>query len=124
VETSRLLQVLAVLERRAELSFANYDVLVSVAGGVRIAEPAVDLPLAIALASALRDTPVALDAASFGEVGLTGHVRAVPQASARVAEATRLGFASVIGAAPGGSGGCDGLTQVGAVADALKMTLG
>ncbi len=55
VETARLLQVLAVLERRAGQSFAGQDVYVSVAGGIRVAEPAVDLPLALALASAARD---------------------------------------------------------------------
>jgi DNA repair protein RadA/Sms len=103
IETARLLQVLAVLERRAGLSFAGHDVLVSVAGGVRVAEPAIDLPLALALASALRDVPVPLDVAAFGEVGLTGHVRPVPQAVARVNEAARLGMTRVIAARPRGS---------------------
>ena len=87
VETARLLQVVAVLERRCGLSFAGQDVLVSVAGGLRIAEPAVDLPLAMALASALRDTAVGLDVAAFGEVGThrarAAGVRTLPRGSAR-----------------------------------------
>ena len=93
VDTARLLQVLAVLERRAGLSFAGQDVYVSVAGGMRVAEPAVDLPLALALASALEDVPLPLDVAAFGELGLTGQVRPVSQAGARMREAARLGHA-------------------------------
>jgi len=98
IETARLLQVIAVLERRCGLSFSGQDVLVSVAGGLRIGEPAVDLPLAMALASARRDVPVALDVAAFGEVGLTGHVRPVSHASARIKEAERFGLRRVLGA--------------------------
>jgi len=100
LETGRLLQVIAVLERRAGLSFAGQDVYVSVAGGLRIAEPAVDLPLALALGSALKDAAVPLDVAAFGEVGLTGQVRPVSQAATRVREAARLGMHRVLGAAP------------------------
>jgi DNA repair protein RadA/Sms len=122
VDTARVLQVLAVLERRCGLSFAGQDVLVSVAGGVRIAEPAVDLPLAIALASALSDRPVALDLASFGEVGLTGHVRPVPQAGARLAEASALGMRTVLAAVAAGSatGEPSALHAVDSVAGALR----
>lgn len=100
IDTPRLLQVLAVLERRAGLSFAGLDVLVSVAGGIRIAEPAVDLPLALAVASALKDVAVPLDVAAFGEIGLTGHVRSVSHTQARVREAQRFGLGRVVGAAP------------------------
>jgi DNA repair protein RadA/Sms len=100
VETARLLQVLAVLERRAGLSFAGKDVYVSVAGGLRVLEPAVDLPLALALASALGDFVIPLDVAAFGEIGLTGQVRPVAHAAARVREATRMGIGRVMGAAP------------------------
>jgi DNA repair protein RadA/Sms len=98
IETGRLLQVVAVLERRAGLSFAGQDVHVAVAGGLRISEPAVDLPLALALASALRDVAVPLDLAAFGEIGLTGHVRAVAHAEARLREAGRFGMRRVLGA--------------------------
>jgi len=123
VETARLLQVVAVLERRCGLSFAGQDVLVSVAGGLRIAEPAVDLPLAMALASALRDTAVGLDVAAFGEVGLTGHVRPVSHAAARLREAERFGLKRVVGASvPSLSGvAADALVPVKLLSDALGM---
>lgn len=98
IDNNRLLQVIAVLERRAGLSFAGQDVLVSVAGGLRVSEPAVDLPLALALASALRDVAIPLDIACFGEIGLTGHVRPVKQGQQRVGEAARLGFETVLAA--------------------------
>ena len=77
------------------------DVYVSVAGGVRILEPAVDLPLALALASALRDVPLPLDVAAFGELGLTGQVRPVLAGrDAALKEASRFGMKRVLGAAP------------------------
>lgn len=120
LETSRLLQVIAVLERRAGLSFAGQDVIVSVAGGVRVAEPAADLPLAISLASALRDRPCPIDVAAFGEVGLTGHVRPVAHVAARVKEARRFGLQRILGAAPGGAGS-EGLARVDALSDALGV---
>jgi DNA repair protein RadA/Sms len=120
IETPRLLQVLAVLERRAGLSFGGQDVLVSVAGGLRVAEPAVDLPLALALASALRDTPVPLAVAAFGEIGLTGHVRAVSHTQVRVREAQRFGFDRIVGASPQtGKHDYKGFTQVDTVREAL-----
>jgi DNA repair protein RadA/Sms len=122
IETSRLLQVLAVLERRARLSFATHDVYVSVAGGLRVAEPAVDLPLAAALASALSDRPLAPDVAVFGELGLTGQVRPVAQATARLREAARLGMKRVVGRAPASLDPSEAhaLTSVATVADALE----
>lgn len=100
IETARLLQVLAVLERRAGMSFAGQDVYVSVAGGVRVLEPAVDLPLGLALASALQDVAVPRDVAAFGELGLTGQVRPVSQAATRVKEACRFGMERILGPAP------------------------
>jgi DNA repair protein RadA/Sms len=96
IDTSRLLQVLAVLERRAGRSFGGQDVYVSVAGGARILEPALDVPLALALVSALIDTSVPTDIVSFGEVGLTGHIRAVGHTEARLREAARHGFCRAI----------------------------
>jgi DNA repair protein RadA/Sms len=98
IDVQRLLQVLAVLERRAGLAFGQHDVYVSVAGGVRISEPAVDLPLALALASARRDVALPSTLASFGEVGLAGEVRPVPHAGARASEASRLGLRMVASA--------------------------
>jgi DNA repair protein RadA/Sms len=69
-----------------------------VAGGMKISEPAADLPLAVALASALTNVAVPSDVAIFGELALTGSVRRVPHAGARVREAERMGMTRVIGA--------------------------
>lgn len=125
IETARLLQVLAVLERRAGLSFAGKDVYVSVAGGLRVTEPAVDLPLALALASALGDFVIPLDLAAFGEIGLTGQVRPVAHVSARVREATRMGIGRVMGAAPISldAGEAPALERVHSIGEALSAVL-
>ena len=100
VDSARLLQVIAVLERRAGLVFSGHDVYVSVAGGVRVVEPAVDLPLAVALISALADRAVPRDVAAFGEVALTGMVRPVSHAEARARESAGQGFTTIVAALP------------------------
>ncbi len=92
VDHSRLSALVAVLERRAGLQLGAHDVYVSVAGGLRIAEPAADLGIALAIASAFRNRAIAGDSAAFGEVGLSGEVRAVGAAARRTAEAQRLGY--------------------------------
>jgi DNA repair protein RadA/Sms len=74
----------------------DQDVFVSVVGGARVDEPAVDLALAIAITSSLRDRPLAHELIAFGEVGLTGEVRGVPRAAARLTEARKLGFTHAI----------------------------
>jgi DNA repair protein RadA/Sms len=99
IEVQRLLQVLAVLEKRAGVTFGQHDVYVSVAGGVRITEPAVDLPLALALISARRDIALPEGLASFGEIGLGGEVRPVGRASERLAESASMGITTVMGGA-------------------------
>jgi DNA repair protein RadA/Sms len=88
--------ILAVLERKAGLMLAGLDVFLNVAGGLRIEEPAIDLPIALAIASSLRNRAVAFDLVSFGEVGLTGEVRGVGQADARLTEAAAMGFKRAI----------------------------
>ena len=103
IDTPRLLQVLAVLERRAGIAFGQHDVYVSVAGGIRVGEPAVDLALALALASARSDAPVPEGLAAFGEVGLAGEVRPVAHGQARLAEISRLGLSHAVTAAPSGA---------------------
>jgi DNA repair protein RadA/Sms len=100
VDRNRVLQVIAVLERRAGVDFAGHDVYVSVVGGVRVSEPAVDLPLALALHSARRDVAWKAGSAAFGEVGLTGEIRSVPNGERRLREADRLGMSLVV--APAG----------------------
>ena len=107
IEIARLHQVLAVLERHAGLSLARHEVAVGAAGGVRIREPAVDLALAVAVASSLRHRAVG-STAVWGEIGLTGELRSVGQASRRREEAERLGFRRVV--APG-SGDVAGIRQ-------------
>ena len=96
IDNARLLQVVAVLERYAGVSFANKDVIVAVAGGIRVTEPAVDLPLALALLSALKDRPLPQESAAFGEISLTGKVRRATRAQQRQREAEALGVASVL----------------------------
>lgn len=91
-DSGRLAMVLAVLEARAGLSLAGRDVYLNVAGGLRIGEPAADLAVAAALASAAADVPAPADAVFFGEVGLSGEIRGVSQAAQRLKEAEKLGF--------------------------------
>lgn len=92
VDAGRLAMVLAVLEKKGGLSLAGLDVFVNVAGGMRIDEPALDLPVALAVASSLRNRPVAPEMVAFGELGLAGEVRGVPRASSRLQEAMAMGF--------------------------------
>ncbi|MDB4986883.1 MAG: repair protein RadA [Myxococcaceae bacterium] len=96
LDASRLAILLAVLERKAHVQVMDQDVFVSVVGGARVDEPAVDLALAVAITSSLRERPVAHDLVVFGEVGLTGEVRGVPRPGARLIEAKKLGFARAI----------------------------
>lgn len=84
--------LLAILEKRCGLFFSNLDAYLNVVGGMKLDEPAADLPTVIALVSALRDIPIDEDTLAFGEVGLSGEVRIVPRALLRVKEAARLGF--------------------------------
>jgi DNA repair protein RadA/Sms len=92
VDGARLAMVLAVLERKCGLQLAGADVFLNIAGGVRVEEPAIDLPVALAIASSLRDRPVPDEVVAFGEVGLAGEVRGVARAEARLAEAAAMGF--------------------------------
>ncbi|MBF0130777.1 MAG: DNA repair protein RadA, partial [Alphaproteobacteria bacterium] len=91
-DAGRLAMVLAVLEARCGLALGGNDVYLNVAGGLRIAEPAADLAVAAALVSSVTDVPMPADMAVFGEIGLSGEVRAVAQGDARLKEAFKLGF--------------------------------
>lgn len=97
LDTGRVNMLCAVLSRRAGLKLSDHDVYVNVTGGVRVEEPAVDLGVALAVASAFRDRPVQGGTACFGEVGLTGDVRFVSGAQRRVGELLKMGFARIIG---------------------------
>jgi DNA repair protein RadA/Sms len=92
LDHNRLSLLLAVLDKRAGLNFATDDVYVNVAGGMTIDEPAADLAIVAAVASSLRNRPIAPDVVVFGEVGLAGEVRATSQAPLRLREAAQLGF--------------------------------
>lgn len=96
VNPNRVSLLLAVLEKRAGLHFADRDVFVNVAGGVRLDEPAADMAVALALASSFRERPIRAGLAVFGEIGLAGEVRAVDMARQRVAEAAKFGFTGCI----------------------------
>jgi DNA repair protein RadA/Sms len=91
-DTGRLAMVLAVLEARCGLVLAGKEVYLNVAGGLRVSEPAADLAVAAALVSAATDRPVPAETVVFGEIGLSGEIRAVSQAEARLKEASKLGF--------------------------------
>jgi DNA repair protein RadA/Sms len=91
-DPNRLSLLLAVLDKRAGLNLATDDVFVNVAGGLAIDEPAADLAIVAAVASSLRNRPIAADVVVFGEIGLAGEVRATTQAAARAREASQLGF--------------------------------
>jgi DNA repair protein RadA/Sms len=92
LDASRVAKVLAVLERRASLPLGKSDVFAATVGGMRIIEPAGDLALAMAVASAKLDIPLPPDMVIIGEVGLAGEVRRVGSVGRRLAEAARLGF--------------------------------
>lgn len=89
---NRLCLGVAVLEKRLGLALGSRDVYVSIAGGVRVTEPAADLGMAVAMASSFHDVPADPHSVFIGEVGLAGEVRAVQQMERRINEATRLGF--------------------------------
>jgi DNA repair protein RadA/Sms len=91
---NRLAMILAVLEARCGVQIGMNDIYLNVAGGLRISEPAADLAVAAALISALSEQPVPADTVTFGEIGLSGEVRPVGQAEARLKEAGKLGFAA------------------------------
>ncbi len=92
VDQNRVHLLLSILEKRAGLKVTGHDVFVNVAGGVKVSEPAADLGIALAIASSYRNRSVAEDAVVFGEMGLTGEIRAVTQAAPRLMEAQKLGF--------------------------------
>ncbi|MFO8102127.1 MAG: DNA repair protein RadA [Dehalococcoidia bacterium] len=127
VDFNRLVLLAAVLSRRGGVSLANQDVIANVAGGIRINEPAVDLGIALAIASSFRNMRVAPGLVVVGEIGLSGELRPVSQLDRRVGEAAKLGFETCIlpfplpaGLPP--SNGIE-LRPVGTVMEAIKTAL-
>lgn len=98
VDTNRLELILAVLERRIGMKLAEYDVFVSVVGGLKVSEPALDLAVAVAVVSTVRNIAVDPKLVFFGEVGLAGEIRRVRFGERRKKEAERFGFTVVSGA--------------------------
>ncbi len=96
IDYRRLSILLAVLEKRVGLKFGNQDVFVNAAGGLRLTEPGVDLAVAVALVSSLKDKPIDGKVAVVGEVGVAGEVRGISRMDKRVSEAERLGFGRLI----------------------------
>ena len=92
VDYNRMIMMAAILSRRANLSLATQDIIINVAGGMRLSEPGGDLALGLAIASSLQNQPVQNSMVSIGEVGLNGELRSVPQLEQRIREASRIGF--------------------------------
>ena len=93
---NRVNLLMAVLEKRCHYEMSRYDAYVNIAGGMKMNEPALDLAIIMALVSSLKDRPIDEKTIVFGEVGLSGEVRAVSMAEQRVSEAVKLGFETCI----------------------------
>jgi len=96
IDNKKLALLLAILEKRCDYPMGTHDVFASVAGGLRLSEPALDLPIIVAIVSSLTNKPVDGETLVVGEVGLSGEVRAVTNIDRRVTEAAKLGFKTVI----------------------------
>lgn len=127
VDPGRLALLVAVLGRRAGIGLASHDVYANLAGGLTAGEPGLDLPLALALASSLRDRPVASGTVAIGEVGLLGELRAVGGLDRRLREAARLGFRrAIVPRHPRGASDRDAGLEVvptATLADAIRAAL-
>ncbi|HJB28898.1 MAG TPA: DNA repair protein RadA, partial [Candidatus Blautia faecavium] len=93
---NRVNLLMAVLEKRGRMNLSECDAYVNIAGGIKMTEPAIDLAILLAVASSYRDIVIPDRVVAFGEVGLSGEVRAVSMAQQRVREAKKLGFETVI----------------------------
>lgn len=128
VDQNRLALLVAVLGRRAGIGLSGHDVYANLAGGLSVTEPGLDLPLAIALASSLRDRPLVPGTVAIGEVGLLGELRSVGGLDRRLREAARLGFTRAI--VPRSSRGRPAtppgieVVVVGSLAEAIRAALG
>lgn len=96
IDYNRVNLLMAVLEKRLNLPLSSYDAYVNIAGGIRLNEPAMDLALVLAVISSYKDVPVSEKTIVFGEVGLSGEVRAVSMVQQRIQEAKKLGFTKAV----------------------------
>lgn len=125
LDAARLSLLVAVLDRRAQVRLRDQEVYASSVGGVRLSEPAVDLALCLAIASAAADRAVPRDLVALGEVGLAGELRLVSQTERRLAEAARLGFTrALLPAAYDGPTSGLRLHRASGLAEALTVGLG
>lgn len=97
IDLNRVNLLVAMLERRTKLNLADQDIYVNIVGGIRLSEPAADLAVVMAIASAAKGMQLKSNAVVFGEVGLSGEIRHVPLLEKRIAEAKKLGFDAAIG---------------------------
>jgi DNA repair protein RadA/Sms len=97
IDLNRVNLLVAMLEKRTKLNLSDSDIYINIVGGIKITEPAVDLAICMAIASASRNMQMAVDAVVFGEIGLSGEIRHVPYMEKRIAEALKLGFDGTIG---------------------------
>jgi len=127
VDPNRLALLVAVLGRRAGIGLATHDVYANLAGGLSVTEPGLDLPLALALASSVRDRPMVPGSVAIGEVGLLGELRGVGGLDRRLREAGRLGFTRAIVPRTRGRetvrlAGIE-VVEVGSLGDAVRVAL-
>lgn len=127
MDHNRLSMLLAVLEKRIGFHMSQEDVYLNIAGGIKVDEPAIDLGVALAVASSHRDIPLCCGSVFIGEIGLTGEIRSVRQIDMRLREASRLGFSRAI--IPSGEnrfGRIDNIEviETGSLEDALEVALG
>ena len=120
-DINRLNLLVAVLQKRAGLNLSDQDIYVNIIGGLKIAEPAADLAIILAIASAFKDKPVSQELVSFGEVGLSGEIRSVSNVDGRLKEAKKLGFRYAIG--PSRAAASAGLSQVKTIDHAIAAAL-
>jgi len=125
IDPTRLALILAVLGRRAGVGLGSHDVYANLAGGLSVAEPGLDLAVALALASSMRDRRVDPRTVTVGEIGLLGELRPVSGLDRRLREAARLGFERAIVPAGGRTPAADGIrvVPVGSLRDALRAAL-
>lgn len=119
-DLNRLNLLVAVLTKRAGLNLSDQDIYVNIIGGLKITEPAADLAIILAIASAFKDKPVAHNLIAFGEVGLSGEIRSVSNVSGRLAEAKKLGYRYSIGPSKADA---SGMSRVKTIAEAVKAAI-
>ncbi len=123
IDLNRVNLLVAMLERRTKLKLGDKDIYINIVGGIRLSEPAADLAICMAIASAAKGMQLKKNAVVFGEVGLSGEVRHVPFAEKRIAEAKKMGFEVAVGPAIRGAKQPTLLTSVKDVRSALNAFL-